>query len=155
MAFRPFLYLLYLCLRILFGLEIHKRARANPKFIGKRDPNTGKIFPTKGRDRKYNQNHPEVAKSMKPAPIPIELAIRKFYSATYQLVDIRNTNGLTQDLKQCFPATYKQIQSIAYYMILESESPLFRFEKWSTLHKHTYYKTISSQRSSELISDIS
>ena len=40
-------------------------------------------------------------------------------------------------------------------MILESESPLFRFEKWSTLHKHPYDKNISSQRSSELFSDIS
>jgi len=61
---------------------------------------------------------------------------------------------LTEDLKRCFPTTYKQIQSIAYYLILESDSPLFRFEKWSVLHKHPYGKDIPSQRSSEVFAGI-
>ena len=62
---------------------------------------------------------------------------------------------MTGDLKHCFPNAYKQIQSIAYYMILENDSPLFRFEKWSILHNHPYDKNITSQRSSELFADIS
>lgn len=93
---------------------------------------------------------PEAANSRKPGPVPIEIASRRFYGTTYLLDEIGKKLGLTEDLKQCFPASYKQIQSIAYYMILESESPLFCFEKWSTLHKHPYDKNISSQRSSEL-----
>ncbi len=62
--------------------------------------------------------------------------------------------GVTDDLKQCFPNSYKQILSIAYYLILEDKNPLFRFEKWSSLHKHPYGKNITSQRSSELFASI-
>lgn len=62
---------------------------------------------------------------------------------------------MNDDLKQCFPNAYKQIQSIAYSLILESDSPLFCFEKWSTLHKHPYDKNIPSHRSSEIFADIS
>lgn len=87
---------------------------------------------------------------MKLGQIPTEMTNRRFYGATYLLDEIGNTLVLTENLKQCFSATYRQIQSIAYYMLLESESPLFRFEKWSTLHKHPYEKTISSKRRSEL-----
>lgn len=63
--------------------------------------------------------------------------------------------GLTQDIKDCFPGFHKQIQSIAYYLILESDSPLFRFEKWSQLHKHPFGENIPSQSSSELFASIS
>ena len=38
--------------------------------------------------------------------------------------------------------------------ILEDNAPLYRFEKWSSLHKHPYDKNISSQRSSELFASI-
>ena len=131
-----------------------KQPRAKRTLIGKRDSNTGEIIPTDGRGRKHKED-PEAANSRKPGPVPIEIASRRFYGTTYLLDEIGKKLGLTEDLKQCFPASYKQIQSIAYYMILESESPLFRFEKWSTLHKHPYDKNISSQRSSELFSDIS
>ena len=131
-----------------------KQPRSKRKLIGKRDPDTGEIIPTDGQCRKHKENT-EAAKSMKPGPVPIETKNRRFYGATYLLDEIGNTLGLTEDLKQCFPANYRQIQSIAYYMILESESPLFRFEKWSAVHKHPYDKTISSQRSNELFSDSS
>lgn len=131
-----------------------KQPRSKRTIIGKLDPDTGEIIPTDGRCRKTRDN-PENAKATKPGPIPIERTNRRFYGATYLLDEIGNTLGLTEDLKKCFPATYKQIQSLAYYMILESESPLFRFEKWSALHKHPYDNNISSQRSSEIFSDIS
>ena len=131
-----------------------KQPRSKRKLIGKRDPDTGEIIPTVGRSRKHKEN-PEAAKSTKPGPVSIETANRRFYGATYLLDEIGNTLGLTEDLKQCISLAYRQIQSIAYYMILESESPLFRFEKWSTLHKHPYEKIISSQRNSEFFSDIS
>jgi transposase len=62
---------------------------------------------------------------------------------------------LIDDLKNCFPDTYKQILSIAYYLILEDKNPLSRFPKWAATHKHPYEKNISSQRSSELFADMS
>ena len=130
-----------------------QQPRAKRSLIGKRDPISGEIISTDGRGKRRNESF-EVVPPAKPGPVPIDKANRRFYGATYLLDEIGNTLGLTEDLKQCFPATYKQVQSIAYYLILESDSPLFRFEKWSTLHKHPYGKDIPSQRSSEIFSDI-
>jgi len=91
----------------------------------------------------------------KRGPIPTVYSSRFFYGATYLFDAIGEKLGITQDLKACFPDTYKQILSIAYYLILEDSNPLFRFEKWGSIHKHPYDKDISSQRSSELFMDIS
>ena len=79
---------------------------------------------------------------------------RSFYGATYLFDAIGEKIGIIADLKHCFPAQYKQILSIAYYLILEENNPLFRFEKWSILHKHPYGQIITSQRSSELFAAI-
>lgn len=62
--------------------------------------------------------------------------------------------GVFADLKACFPRSYKQILLIAYYLILENQNPLFRFKKWSLLHKHPFRKDIPSQRSTELFQSI-
>ena len=78
---------------------------------------------------------------------------RYFYGAVYLFDKIAHGTGLIQDLKVCF-ADYKQILSIAYYLILEDKSPLSRFDKWAILHKHPHGKAITSQRSSELFASI-
>ena len=123
-----------------------KQSRAKRKLIG-RVNNDGDIIPTDGRGRKDKKV--ECKQSIaKPD------TSRSFYGATYLLDSIGEKLGLTQDLKQCFGDKYKQILSIAYYLILEDSSPLYRFEKWSLLHKHPYDKNISSQRSSELFASI-
>ncbi|MDO9592432.1 MAG: IS1634 family transposase [Erysipelotrichaceae bacterium] len=131
-----------------------QQPRAKRKLIGRRDPQTGEVVPTDGRGKKRYEN-PENIQLTKPGPIPIDTLARRFYGATYLLDEIGKVLGVNEDLKQCFPEVYKQIQSIAYYLILESDSPLFRFEKWSTLHKHPFDKNIPSQRSSEIFADIS
>ncbi|NDL68874.1 IS1634 family transposase [Anaerotalea alkaliphila] len=131
-----------------------QQPRAKRKLIGKRDPATGEIIPTDGRGKKRKEQL-EPLQPAKPGPVPIDRTSRRFYGATYLLDEIGNTLGLSQDLKQCFPTIHKQIQSIAYYLILESDSPLFRFERWSSLHKHPYGGNIPSQRSSEIFSSIS
>ena len=68
---------------------------------------------------------------------------------------IGDTTGVAEDLKVCFPDTYKQVLSIAYYLILEDKNPLSRFPKWSHLHTHPCGQIISSQQSSALFSGIS
>lgn len=128
-----------------------QQPRAKRTLIGKRDPETGEILPTDGRGKKKQQEKSII----KRGPVPVEYASRKFYGATYLLDQIGEKIGLNDDLKYCFPNTHKQIRSIAYYLIIESDSPLFRFEKWSTLHKHPYDKNIVSQRSSEVFASIS
>jgi transposase len=123
-----------------------KQSRAKRKLIG-RVNDSGDIIPTDGRGRKDKKI--EFKSSIDKPDMT-----RSFYGATYLLDSIGEKLGLTSDLKQCFGDNYKQILSTAYYLILEDNSPLYRFEKWSSLHKHPYEKNISSQRSSELFASI-
>lgn len=78
-----------------------------------------------------------------------------YYGATYLLETFSDELGLTADLRACFPDIYKQLLSIAFYLILEDNTPLYRFEKWDLTHKHPYGTDISSPRSTELFSKIS
>lgn len=123
-----------------------KQSRAKRKLIG-RVNDDGEIVPTDGRGRKDKkvESKPNIDKPD---------TTRSFYGATYLLDSIGDKLGLTTDLKRCFGESYKEILSTAYYLILEDNSPLYRFEKWSTLHKHPYDKNIPSQRSSELFTSI-
>lgn len=127
-----------------------KQSRAKRVLVGRVDVTTGEIIPTDGR-RKCKETKAVPAKG----PIPVEHTSRAFYGATYLFDEIGNKLGITHDLKQTFPSIYKQILSIAYYLILEDSTPLFRFEKWGSLHVHPYGKNITSQRSSEIFSVIS
>lgn len=127
-----------------------KQSRARRTLIGRVDKETGEIVPTDGRNRKRKDG----AAPVKPGAKTADMVNRYFYGATYLLDAIGEKLGITHDLKQCFPDTYRQILSIAYYLILEDSTPLYRFEKWSALHKHPYGTNITSQRSSELFASI-
>ena len=127
-----------------------KQSRAKRTLIGRVDEATGEIVPTDGRGRKSNSDE----SPKKTGPVPTEIAQRRFFGATYLFDSIGEKLGITKDLKTCFPNHYKQILSIAYYLIMEESNPLFRFEKWHTTHKHPYEKNIPSQRSSELFASI-
>lgn len=131
-----------------------KQARSHRTLIGRLDPNTGKIIPTDGRGKRRGQATINKPNTNRKGPVSIIHTERFFYGATYLLDQIGDITGLTADLKQCFPKTYKQIQSIAYYLILEDENPLCRFKKWAKLHMHPYGKEIPSQRSTELFQSI-
>ena len=109
--------------------------------IGIIDPGTGEIVPTNRKKRAAKE-------------LPWLHAERTFYGATYLFDCIVSTTGIADDLKECFPDIYKQILSIAYYLILEDKNPLSRFPKWSRLHVHPYGKVISSQDSSNLFGEI-
>jgi len=54
--------------------------------------------------------------------------------------------GIVKDLKNCFPESYKQILSLAYYLIMEDRNPLSRFPKWAATHLHPFGANIPSQR---------
>jgi transposase len=125
-----------------------QQSRAKRKCIGRVDPETQKIIPT--RKRKLQA----VWAKTKRGPIPITYTARNFYGATYLFDRIGGDTGVAEDLKTCFPNSYRQILSIAYYLILEDRNPLSRFPRWAALHRHPYGGTISSQRSSELFASI-
>ena len=125
-----------------------KQSRSKRRLIGIVDPNTGEIKPTTKKKRK--PSNPETL----PTETPWLHAKRTFYGATYLLNCIGKETGVIDDLMTCFPDTYKQILSVAYYLILEDKNPLCRFPKWSRLHMHPHGQSISSQQSSELFSGI-
>lgn len=127
-----------------------KQSRSKRTLIGRVDNETGKIVPTDGRGRRKKEE-PTVAKR---GPAPSVQTARYFYGATYLLDEIGVRTGITEDIKACFPDTYRQILSIAYYLVLEDSVPLYRFEKWHHLHKHPYGENITSQRSSDLFASI-
>ncbi|MCK9363572.1 MAG: IS1634 family transposase [Syntrophales bacterium] len=129
-----------------------RQSRAKRKCLGKVDPDTKEIIPTRKRMPADDAgNH---AASSKRGPVPIMNVAHSFYGATYLFDTIGDNLGVTADLKKCFPDTYKQILSTAYYLIMEDKNPLSRFPKWSATHKHPYGKNIPSQRSSELFASI-
>jgi len=128
-----------------------QQSRAKRKCIGRVNPETKEIIPSKKKNFPDTDQQTVVSKR---GPVPITKVSRTFYGATYLFDCIGKRLGIDVDLKQCFPNTYKQILSIAYYLILEDKNPLSRFPKWASTHKHPYEQIIPSQRSSELFASI-
>ncbi|MBU4486670.1 MAG: IS1634 family transposase [Candidatus Delongbacteria bacterium] len=122
-----------------------KQPRNKRKCIGKIDPISGAIIPSKKAEG--TEKTTQVNQS---APMQLQSCKRSFYGATYLFDSIGNKLGIINDLKICFPDTYKQILSIAYYLIMEDRNPMSRFTKWALTHSHPFGKDIPSQRSSEL-----
>ena len=77
---------------------------------------------------------------------------RLFAGATHLLDAIGEITGVAADIKVCFPETHKEILSLAYYLALEPEAPLYRFRRFAATHEHPYGKDIPSQKSSALLS---
>jgi transposase len=127
------------------------QSRAKRKPLGKVDPVTGNIVPT----REYKKRTVVVeALPPKPGPVPITEVKRSFYGATYLLDQIGALTGVEADLKSCFPTIYKKLLSIIYFLILEENNSLNRFSHWQRLHLHPYGKDLPSQRSSEVFQSI-
>ncbi len=105
---------------ISFWDKEKKQSRARRTLIGRVDNITGEIVPTDGRNRKKGVDKI----SLKPGRPIIDCIKRTFYGATYLLDDLGEKLGITQDLKTCFPETYRQILSLAYYLILQYFSKL-------------------------------
>ena len=124
------------------------QSRSKRTLIGIVDPETCEIKPTTKKKRNSAQTG---TPSMET---PWLYANRTFYGATYLFDCIGRRSGIVDDLKICFPDTYRQILSVAYYLILEDKNPLSRFPKWSNLHTHPYGQSLSSQQSSELFSEM-
>ena len=126
-----------------------KQSRSKRTLIGRLDDETGQVVPTDGRMKREGVTKLPVIKKK------VAQHTRLFFGATYLLDVIGDKLGITKDLFECFPGIYKQILSIAYYLILEDKNPLYRFEKWGITHRHPHGEIITSQRSSEMFAEIS
>lgn len=128
-----------------------QQSRAKRKLLGKVDPATGEIVPTRAYKKRDQKTE---AVSVKPGPVSMTKYQRSFFGATYLFDQIGKTIGITDDLKACFPGEYKKLQSIAYFLILEESNSLSRFSHWQKMHIHPYGDDIPSQRSSEIFQSI-
>ena len=127
-----------------------QQSRAKRTLIGRLDPETNEIIPT----RQYKKKEAVTEALPKPGPVPMTKIQRSFYGATYLFDQIGDLTGVEADLKACFPGEYKKILSLAYFLILEESNALSRFSHWQRLHVHPYGDDIPSQRSSELFQSI-
>ena len=125
--------------------KVKKQSRSKRVCIGKLD-DQGTLIPSK------RLVDPPVTSVTKRGPVPSVSTRHSYYGATYLFDAIGEELGITQDLKVCFPEIYKQILSVAYYLILEDRNSLSRFPKWDRTHYHPYGRCIPSQRSSDLFS---
>jgi hypothetical protein len=76
------------------------------------------------------------------------------FGATYLLLAISKITGLYDDLKSSFPSINDKLLSLAFYLVLENNSPLTRFNKWEKIHVNPYGKTLDLQTISNLLSEI-
>jgi len=83
-----------------------QQSRAKRKLLGKVDPVTGEIVPTRGYTKRKDAVPDTV---VKPGPVPISKVQRSFYGASYLLDQIGKATGVEADLKACFPNSYKQL----------------------------------------------
>jgi transposase len=130
-----------------------QQSRSKRVCIGKVDPVTGEIIPTRGRAKKGESKTPK-ALPVRTGPVTYTETKHLYFGATYLLEQFADQIGLTADLKQCFPDMYKKLLSVAFYLVLEDNNPLYRFEKWNLTHKHPYGQDIASPRSSEMFASI-
>ena len=127
-----------------------KQSRSKRICIGKLD-DAGNFVPS----ARFSKPIPEsVTVTSKRGPVPAVHTRRLYYGATYLLDQIGIKLGIAADLKVCFPNSYRQMLSIVYYLILEDNASMLRFEKWGETHWHPYGENIPSQRSSELFQSI-
>ena len=130
-----------------------QQSRSKRICIGKVDPVSGEIVPTRGRAKKGESKTPK-ALPARTGPVSYTETKHLYFGATYLLEQFADQIGLTTDLKQCFPDMYKKLLSVAFYLVLEDNNPLYRFEKWNLTHKHPYGQDIASPRSSEMFASI-
>ncbi len=124
------------------------QARNSRVCIGKLDKDSGEIT--------YNKRYLERQQNtVSPGPVVSLTHQRRFCGTTYLFDAIGKKLGITEDLKRCFPDHYRQVLSIAYYLIMEDRNPLSRFGRWQRTHEHPFKEDIPSQRSSELFGMIS
>lgn len=128
-----------------------QQSRSKRRLIGKIDKETGEIVSTRPYNKKKTNKK---SKSVKPGPVPVTKYRRRFFGATYLFDQIGKRTGVEADLKACFPADYKKILSVAYYLIIEENNALSRFPHWNKLRIHPYGNNIASQRSTELFQSI-
>ena len=107
--------------------------------IGKLNPSTGKLIPSKrfSFEQKVLRN-------------PIVTASAEVVGPSLVLDTITKRLDLKTLLKSSFPKEYKQILTMAYYLASQG-GPLSHCESWCNGHAHPCGESLTSQRISEIL----
>ena len=121
----------------------HKRV-----YIGKKD-NNGVFIPNASYLKRFSSTGAHVTGG-EPG-----LVQRRFAGVSHLLDEISSLSMISADLQACFPKDHRAILSLAYYLVSESEAPMYRFGHWARNHTHPFGAELTSQRISEVFSRIS
>lgn len=122
-----------------------KQNRHNREYIGKMDAD-GEFIPNKKYLARMQESEERAASIT---------AGRVYWGATHLLDEIGRITGVTADIEAAFPFMGREMLSLAYYLVLESDSPMYRFGRWAHDHVYPFGAGISSQRISDIMRDVS
>ena len=121
-----------------------KSPRNKQVCLGKLDPQTGEIIPSKRRSK--------IVKRAASAP---DVTVTARIAGPHLLLEqITRKYCLDRLLKKCFSEKWELMLSLVYF-IVHKGCALSRSEPWSTSCLHPFEKPITSQRVSDLLRDIS
>jgi len=122
-----------------------KKAPRNKQVcLGKLDPETGEVIPSKRRRK--------IAERAVSAP---GVSVTSRVAGPFLLLEeLTGKHGIRGLLKKCFSEDYEFILSLVYY-IVHKGAALSRAETWGASCLHPFGKAISSQRISELLARLS
>ena len=121
-----------------------KGPRNKQRCLGKLDPETGKIIPSKWRKKIVER----------AVSAPGVTATSRIAGPYLLLERITQEHGIDKLLKKCFHDKYEAMLSLVYF-IVQKGIALSRSEAWSNACLNPFGKPIVSQRISELLREIS
>ena len=124
-----------------------QQSRAKRKLIGKIDPATGEMVPTrkkKSTPKADPQNTAQLLFSFR----------RQHFGAVDALQKISKKLKLDQGLQNIFPQDYRAILNLAYYLVLSPTSAVMHYPHWAKMHAVTG-ETLTSQSISKLFGKVS
>jgi transposase len=119
-----------------------KAPRNRQVCIGKLDPATGEIIPSKRK-----------GKAATKGVLAGATAETKIAGPAMLLDKLAKDTGLAGIVNRCFPKLHAEMTSLVYF-IVQKGLPLSRSEAWSMGHLHPCGEPIASQRISELLLSI-
>lgn len=117
-----------------------KQPRNKQVCIGKIDPVTGEFVPSK---RLVN----------KPTNDSAVTATAKIVGPKLLLDKVNEEIGLEKVLKNCFPTDYRQIMTMAHYLVSRGGA-LSHCDRWSSNHANPLDETLATQRITEILGRI-
>ena len=131
------------------------KVRNRRKCVGKVDPVTGQHIykPEYIKEKKLHMTTEAAANTEVYSVMDVKHSVVKEYGVFYLLDEISKKIGLTDILIETMPSLYKDILSLAFYIVSTGE-PAMYCEDWLNKSESYSEKVLSSQRISDLMMNI-